>query len=148
VALKIYPAASPDDPYSQSGTMTNPMRHGFDGRVGRVVETKYYLRNDSALAFSYTSIVIDPIDESGMNITDSNGFSWKLSEGDTQPTSAEWDVVTDGDAISMSDLLATAGVGDTSTYLPFWLRIEVPRGASVASYNDVILRITATETAV
>jgi len=141
MALKIYPAAAPDNPYSQSKTMTNPMRHGFDGRVGRTAETKYYLRNDSA-SYSYSSIQIDPVDESGMDITDSNGFSWKLSAGDTQPTSAEWDAITAGVAISMS------AISDISTYLPFWFRIEVPRGASVASYNDVILRVTAEEIAV
>jgi hypothetical protein len=140
MALRIYPAAAPDNPYSQGATMTNPLRLGFNGREAGISEVRYYLRNDDA-TYDYTSITIQPIDQSGRDITDgTNDFAWKLSAGNTQPTSDEWDAITPGAAISMSDIT------DISTYLPFWLRIEIPRGASVMSYDDAVLRIAATET--
>jgi hypothetical protein len=141
MALKIYPDASPDNPYSQDGLMSNPLRLGFNARLASTSEAKYYLRNDNS-NFNYSDIQIQPVDHTGSHLVDgTNDFSWKLSAGDTQPTADEWDNITAGAAISMSD------ISDTSTYLPFWLKIEIPRGASVKSYRNVVLRIFGEETA-
>jgi len=142
MALIIYPAATPDNPYSQDGTMTNPVREAFDGRNGGTSETKRYLRNDSAL-YGYSTIVISLVDSEGRNIVDgTDGYGWKLSSGDTQPTADQWEAITYGDSISMSD------IPDTSTYLPFWVLIEIPRGAPVESFDDVTIRVSAVQTAV
>jgi hypothetical protein len=122
--------------------MTEPLRLGFDGREGGVSEVRRYVRNNDA-AYTYSGIQVQPVDQSGRDITDgTNGFSWKLSEGNTQPSSDEWSAITAGAAISLSNIT------DTSTYLPFWLRIEIPRGATVHSYDDVILRILGVQDAV
>jgi hypothetical protein len=139
MSISIYADVIPGSSYSQSGAMTNPLRHSFDGRNGGVVEQRYYLRNDS-FSHTYSGIQVQPIDLTGTSIVDgTNGFSWKLNSGYAQPTDDEWDIVVAGDAIE------TSGLFDTSTYLPFWLRIEVPAGADVESHDDVILRVTATE---
>jgi len=149
MGLKIYPDATPDSPYSQDGDMTEPLRQAFDGRRGQTVEQRCYLRNDDAL-YLYSGIQIQPIDQTGKDIVGgTDGFSWKLNAGNDQPIDDEWEVITAGRAISMSNLgtwtPAHLRAADTSTYLPFWLRIEIPRGAKVASYNDVILRVVAAE---
>jgi hypothetical protein len=142
MALVIYPTASSDNPYSQDGAMTNPIREAFDGRNGGTSETKYYLRNNNIL-YSYSTIVISLVDSEGRNIVGGvDGYGWKLSSGDTQPTADEWEAITYGASISMSD------ISDTSTYLPFWVLIEIPRGAPVESHDDVTVRVSAIQTAV
>jgi hypothetical protein len=139
MALKIYPDEGISDSYSQDGAMTNSFRQAFDGRTGQTRETKLYIRNDNA-SNTYTGITITPVSLSGRNIVDgTDGYSWKLSAGDTQPTFDGWRAVTEGSAISMG------AIDDTTTYLPFWVRIEVPRGAPVETIEGVVLRVAASE---
>lgn len=139
MALKIYPDEGISSAYSQDGAMTNTFRQAFDGKTGQVRETRLYLRNDDATKI-YTGIVISSVSVSGRNIIDgTDGYSWKLSAGDTQPTADGWRAVSEGNSISMS------AISDTTTYLPFWLRIEVPRGAPVETIDGVVLNIVASE---
>jgi len=139
MALYIYETADPSNPYSQDGSMTNPLRQAFDGRTGGVEEKKLYLRNNSA-SVSYSGVQIQPVDTGGRQITDgTDGYSWKLKEGNEQPTADEWELIEAGSAITMS------GLTDTATYLPFWSRAEVPRDAEVESHDQAVLRITFVE---
>lgn len=139
MALRIYPDEGISAPYSQDGTMTNAFRQAFDGRTGQIRETRLYLRNDDALK-NYTGIVISSVNLSGRNIADgTDGYSFKLSAGDTQPTSDGWRAISDGNSISMDSL------SDTTTYLPFWLRVEIPKGAPVETVSGSTLRIVASE---
>jgi hypothetical protein len=139
MALKIYPAASPDNPFSQDGVMTNPIREAFDGRLGEIREVEYWVASDNTN--TYTSITLSPVSTGGRNIlAGTDGYSWKLKAGDTQPTADEWRSITSGNSISLDDISSS---GD---FRPFWIRMEVPRGASVESFEDLVLRISATET--
>jgi hypothetical protein len=82
-----------------------------------------------------------PVDSSGLSLIDGTaGFSWKLRAGNNRPLEAEWDTILDGNTINFSD------INDSNTYLPFWVRIEVPRATPVQSFDQVTLRIAATET--
>jgi hypothetical protein len=138
MALKIYEDADPGAAFSDDDTFSNPIAHAFDGTTGGVVERRFYVRNDD-IGKTYTGVTVQPID-GGDNLVDgSNGFSWKLAVGDTQPLEAQWDLVTAGDSISLSDIT------DTTTYVPFWVRIEVPQGAEIQSFQTVNLRTQATE---
>jgi hypothetical protein len=140
--LKIYTQANTGYDLSQDGTFTNPLQLAINGRVGGVIERKFYVRNDKETS-GYSSISLLPVDGSGRNIIDgTDGYSWKLRVGDTQPTFDEWTSISPGNTITFEDIDTT----DISTYLPFWLRVEIPMGATVESFNDVILRLTATET--
>ncbi len=142
MGLYIYPDATEDDPFSQDGDMTNPLRHSFDSRKTSIEETRYYLRNDSVL-YTYSGVQIEPVDRGNKPITDgTDGYSWKMKAGYDQPTPEEWDTIEAGTAI------ITSGLEDISTFLPFWLRIEVPLGAEVESLDDVELLITATQAVV
>ena len=146
MGLKIYESVDPDSAFSTEGSFDNPMDHSFNGALGEVVEAKYYLRNDDATKF-YSSITIQP-DDGGDNIVsgsgDTAGFSWKLIAGNSKPLEEQWDLQTAGATISMSNV-GSVGAGDTSTYLPFWIRIEIPTNAQIASYQDVSLQIDCTE---
>ena len=139
MGLKIYEKADPSTAFSVSGAFTNPLSITADGTIGQVLSKQYFVRNDDVLV-TYSGISVSPIDNSGSHLIDGTlGFSWKLIEGANEPIEAQWNTVDHSNTISLSDIT------DTSTYLPFWVRVQVPRAASVQSFDKVILRITATE---
>lgn len=142
MSLEIYETIG-GTPISSDGDFTNALLFNFDGRTGGIVEKKLYLRNTNG-SFSYSSISIAsqqaPSSIDLINETGSSQFSFKMNAGDTRPTSDQWLTVTSNNSISMSN------ISDTSTYLPFWVRYEVPSQLSVKSYTQVSLSITAVKT--
>jgi len=139
MALNIYETATPTSAFSTESSFSNPIANSFDGSLGAIVEKKYYVRNDDADR-SYSVITVQPIDSGDDLVDGSSGFSWKLYAGDIQPVSAQWETITAGAAISLSNI-----TGDT-TYLPFWVRMIVPANSEVNSYQSVVLRLSYTET--
>ena len=147
MGLLIYDEANPNAAFSIGNDFTNPLVATFDGAQGAIQTRRYYVRNDDS-AFSYQNITVQPVFVSGDNIIDgTNGFSWKLIAGDQQPLEEQWNLVTPGNSVDIPDI-GTLLSSDISTYEPFWLRLEVPRGASVKSHEGIKLRITAEQTAV
>ncbi len=118
-----------------------PIVTTHDGVLGGVVETKLFLRNDSALEY-FTDITIQAICLTSPDETDgvSTGHGTKLSAGDTQPTEAVWEDIDYGNILSLDDIGAP-GAGDTSTYLPFWYRVECPAGAPADNRENITLRV-------
>lgn len=144
MALKIYQAPNPSSSFSQGGTFTNPLVNAFDGVAGSVVIRRYYVRNDDSGLF-YSSITVAPVYSSGVNIFDgTDGFSWKLIAGDTQPLEEQWGLLAEGNSISIPNI-GTVSVFDVTTYEPFWLRMTVPRGAPVKSHSGIKLQTSFTE---
>ena len=142
MALGIYTDTVPSAQLSEDGTLTNPLAVKIDGRAGGSLEQRLFVRNDDS-NFFYTTITLLPIDTEGTSIIDgTDGFVWKLSAGDTQPTQSQWDAIGNATTISLADI-GMAGAGDTSTYLSLWLQVQVPRNASVKTYTDVQLQIAA-----
>lgn len=139
MALGIYADADPETSFSQSGDFSNPIKEAIDGVEGGSIDRLYYVRNDdSGVTYSGISLSVD--DTTGKSIVDgTDGFSWKLSAGSTRPTETEWTATTAGAAISLDD------IEDTSTFLPFWLRMTIPRNSRIKTYTDVNLVLTATE---
>lgn len=142
MGLKIYAEADPSTSYSTEGDFTNPIAQTFDGTTGTIVYRKFYLRNDN-LSRWYEDITLQP-DASGSWLNGTNGFSWKLIAGDPEPLEAQWELLIPANEVSLGDI-GSAGNGDASTYLPFWIRMEVPQGAPVALNDDMTLVISATE---
>lgn len=147
--IDIYERPDPATAFTVSGDFGNPFSSAFDGITGETIEKKLYLRNDDSL-YHYENISIQPID-SGDNIVDGSGatagYSWKMYAGDQQPLEEQWQLTDAGNQITLSDIGAP-GTPDTSTYLPFWVRIQVPRGAPVNSYSGVALRISFDQSSV
>ncbi len=140
MALKIYENANPSASFSTDGEMTNPVRHTFDGRTGGVIEKRYYVRNDNALVMYSGVITVQAQDNSGRNIIDgTDGYSWKFKAGDTQPLDEEWATINEANTITLS------GIVGTTTYLPFWMRLQVPPNAEVESFDDVKIVLTCNE---
>lgn len=145
--LRIYQVADPSTAFSNSGNMTNPFRVSFDGRLGGVVQNRLYLRNDDTSVY-YSGINVFPVDTGANHITDgTNNYSWKLNLGDQQPLEQQWATIANNNTITISGL-GGAHLADTTSYIPFWVRVEVPKGAPVNSYDEVIIRITASGLAV
>jgi len=138
MTLNIYETADSGSVFSADESFSNPIAHAFDGVLGTVLEIKYYVRNDDILR-SYTNITVQPIDGGDSLVDGSLGFSWKLFAGDTQPSADLWALVTEGASIDLAD------ISDSNTYLPFWVRIEVPNNTEVSSFQSVVLRIAAVE---
>ena len=145
MALSIYSNPTPGDAFSKDDSFTKPISITLDGTVNSVVVKKFYVRNDDATKY-YSSITLQGVVEEGLDIISGaeNGWNWKMISGDGEPIEEEWGLVSPGNSISLSDI-GTSSTGDTTTYLPFWLRIESPRNAQVQSFQGSSLSITANE---
>ena len=143
MGLKIYKNPDPATDLSQDNTFTNPFALAFDGTVGQIIEKRLYVRNSNNVK-SYESITLEPVHLSDINILNEPGFSWKMIAGDEQPIQDQWNLVSTGNQILIPDIGDNIS-SDTNTYEPFWVRIEVPKGASVKTHQGVKLKISATE---
>lgn len=117
-----------------------------NGRIGESVDVLLYLRNDEAGLY-YNNIVVSTVDLSGEDDTlgvYGTGRGFKLAAGSRQPTESEWDNVIAGDFIEMDDIGATEG-SDTTTFFPFWMRVIVPGNVEIQTFDDVDLKIEASE---
>lgn len=148
MSLHIYPNELPDSSFSQAGNFDNALSIAFDGIVGGVLEKRLYVRNNNN-GFYYTGIQVQPVILSGTDIVTgaTAGFEWKLNAGDAQPLQVEWDLISAGALINLSDL-GSAGTPDIATFLPFWLRIEIPANSVIQVFENASLRITATQNVV
>jgi hypothetical protein len=145
MGLGIYEEATPSSALSDSGDYTNPLTVALNGTTGASREVRLYVRNDGSPAGRwYSTVSVQPVVDSGEDPISGPLFTWKLIAGDTDPTEGAWSAVDGGNSISLSNI-GSGGNEDTSTYLPFWLRIEIPKGAPVTSFDNVTLRITHTE---
>jgi len=147
MALGIYELADSTTKFSQNGALTNALSLTFDGIAGGTLIRRYFVRNDGAVLF-YTSITMVPVTKSGADIiSGANSFSWKLIAGDAQPVDTQWGLLSPANTITLSNI-GSSGSPDTSTFLPFWLRVTVPSGISVQVLEGTRLDITATESLV
>jgi len=132
--LGIYSSADSGSKFSDDGGFATPFSVSIDGVTGGAIEKRLYVRNDNG-AKNYSSIQVLAVDGGDDLVDGSTGYSWKFIAGDSKPTSTQWANESDGNTISLSDIL------DTTTYAPFWVRIEVPLRAPVSSFQSVSLRI-------
>lgn len=138
MGLQIYPTPVAEAEFSQDGLNTNPIRYAVDGRLGGVFERLYYVGNDENTNFTDITMSITPNPAFDI-VNGDDGYSIKLKAGSTQPTEQEWAVISPGNEITLDD------VPDDVTFVPFWLRIEVPKGAPVDTIVNTQLTISAVE---
>lgn len=144
MGLKIYTSASPDASISENGSLTDPYAISLDGRSGGAIQHLLYVRNDDT-NLTYSGIYLTVIDSVDPSVVDgSTGQTWKLSAGTTQPSDDLWKQIDSANTITLSGL-GTTDASDTSTYLGFWVRTEIPRGTSVQTITDIQFQITAQE---
>lgn len=146
MALAIYSKPDVTTKLSASGA-TAPFTVTFDGRSGGALSRKLYIRNDESTKW-YDNIIVQPIDSGSPSIIDSttDGYSWKLFYGDDNPPTEQWIRITAANQIQLNTRIGDPELpGDIVTYLPFWIRVSVPRNQAVTTITRVVLRVTATE---
>ena len=117
----------------------------IDGISGGSISKRLFVRNDDLNRF-YDTIVVDVVQAADTSVIDgTGGKSWKLSEGNEEPPAEQWIRLTPAASISFSDAIGSSSRGDISTYLPFWVRIEVPAFQRRQNITTVKLRLTAQE---
>ena len=155
MALSIYREVSSGTyaVYGQDGVEDGflPIVTTHDGVLGEVVEVKLFVRNDDPTEY-YQGVTVTPVSKTTPDETigTANGHGVKLYRRGSlstslqpQPTEAEWGAVDYGEAISLPDIGAF-GSGDTSSYLAFWYRVEVPAGAPANNKENIVLRLSYT----
>lgn len=145
MGLGIYLSADATQDLSENGSFERPFALSFDGRTGGTKQARLYIRNNDD-RYYYQNITVGLVDTGPNNIIDqpSEGFSWKLAAGDTQPTENDWRNTAGATTITLTDIGAS-GSPDTSTFLPFWVYVEVPPGLDVGTFDTVRFTITADE---
>ena len=144
--LKIYD--KPDkDSYLSMGTGKDPFTVTLNGVTGGCVYKKLYIRNEDTAKW-YSDISIRAVDSNGLltYVDGSNGFEWRLIDGDVRPLLLTWDRTEPGNTLSFSGLvLGSSTLADISTYVPFWVKVDIERGQRISNLTNVVLRIYATE---
>jgi hypothetical protein len=143
MALRIYEQTTETAFLSVDDTFDNPFSVSIDGRTGGVLDFELYIRNDDTTKW-YDGISISGGGEVGLT-TGGLGFSLKFKTGNKRPTTEEWGLVGAGVAAAFSDDIGSDLEGDTTVYLPFWIRIEIPSNQPASTIKGIKLTITATE---
>jgi len=145
MALNIYEFADDSTAFSDDRSFVNALSLTADGIIGTALHRRYYVRNGDATRY-YTNIRVQAVVLEGDDIVTGAilGFKWKLVAGNDEPLEKIWELTDGGNEMNLSDL-GESGSGDITTFLPFWLRIEIPRSSQVKSYQNIGLRITADE---
>ncbi len=144
MSIGIYTNPDPTTLISQNGAFTNALLVSLNGRLGGVFQKRLFVRNSESNK-SYSSIQVltqNPSDPTLVNGT--KNIHWKLLSGDQQPDDLDWDGVSTGNTISIANI-GTSLVADTTTYIPFWLYVRIPRNTNVETLLGVRLVINANE---
>lgn len=144
MGIKIYTEANNAASVSSEDAFTKPLLIAMNGKTGGVLQKRIYVRNDE-LTKSYQGITVKPFSSYPAFINGTNGMSWKLYAGDIKPTDEVWATISNANTITLPDL-GTISTSDISTYLPFWVKVVIPRSTDAQTIKDVKLQISATET--
>ena len=127
---------------------TNKFSITFDGRIGGIQDKQIYIRNDDITKW-YNNIQLYVFDSGNNNIVNNqnNGWSWKLKEADIDPTNEEWNSISAGQTIAISVDLGSSTKFDIVTYVPIWLRIQIPSKQYVQTIETVSFNLLAQENA-
>lgn len=143
MSIGIYTEPNSESLLSQNGEFTKPFSIAFDGRLGGYKETRLFIRNNDLNVF-YTGLTLSLSNPTGTNIVNNGEFQWKLSYGDTKPTFNDWLNIAPANTMSIENL-GSAGNPDISTFLPFWLFIQIPSNLSVQVFTGVTFSIEGNE---
>jgi hypothetical protein len=145
MSLGIYTSANPNTSISEDGDHTSDFLASFNGRLGGVQEKQIFVRNDASDKY-YENIALSMFsDETGSVYFDGSiGYVWKLYAGAVVPNELQWQAILPNNSISLADL-GNNLLADTSTYLPVWVRIEVPKNQPVQTILDIRFKLNADE---
>ena len=152
MALKLYyKENSVYKEVSSASDFGNPVATTHNGKTGDVVTEQLYLRNDNP-ALWYSGIIISSYDktqsaEKNDSDYESTGWGIKLSDGEDEPTEGAWDNLLWDNTIEMDDI-GESGIGDSTTYYPFWRLITCPPHTDIQIKKNISIKVEYTENAV
>jgi len=141
VGLQIYNASQ-----VLIGDAGGAITTAHNGVRGESVDILVYVRNTTPFLY-YNSVIASTEDADGTDDTlgvYGTGRGFKLSSGSREPTEAEWDNVLAGDFAELPNVGSTEAA-DTTTFFPVWIRVIVPGNIPVQTFQDVSLKIEASE---
>jgi len=95
---------------------------------------RLYLRNDSTNEW-YSNVQVIGTSTQGNDIYSGTGyFGLKFSVGPNRPTERMWNAIAYNHPAEFQPI-GTVAVADTSTFYPFWARVDVSPGSPVAFYQ-------------
>ena len=144
MSLNLY--SKPDE--TGAFSELSPFTVTFDGRTGGAIDRKVYLRNDHSRRW-YSNIELEAVDTADTRlsmVTDGvPGFFWKLGQGDRPLFTEEWEQIGQGNSIAISGHLGSASFSDITTYLPIWIRVQIPPDIGIATIKEIVIRVTGKE---
>jgi hypothetical protein len=133
--------------YSTNGDQTNPITTVHHGRNGDTFERRLFLKADNNHV--YTNISVKPIsktsdDDIGLGGNPgTSGWGVKvMADPNHTPTEKDWDSVEYGVSVDYGEGVS---ISDTNTVIPFWFRIESPRGINVTNKENIALQLLYTD---
>lgn len=127
-------------PHSKNGLFTAPIKTSLNGSQGESEEKKLYIRNSDSNTY-FTAVDITGAPAARVRVGDpaypEANIGVKLLLKDTEPSENEWLAVEAGNTITI-DEVGDINTADTS-YIPFWVKIELPPGTPVQNIADVKL---------
>ncbi len=149
MSLLVFKQTSPGiySAFSMDGVYTNPITTVHHGRNGDTFEQQLYIGREIGNASSFTNVRIKPISSintavyvGSENSPGTSGWGVKIMvDPGHEPTESEWDMTNYGSTIDLANI-------STDTKLPFWFRIESPRGIAIQNKKDIALLLMFTET--
>lgn len=125
-------------------TSKNKFSITFDGRIGGTQDKIIYIRNDDITRW-YDDITLEAYDSSASNIVNNGRWSWKLKESDIVPTNEEWANISSGNTVTLSVDVGSSTYADIVSYIPVWIRVEVPNKQYVQTIETVNFILRAQE---
>ena len=122
----------------------NPLISAHDTLYGEVKVYPLFLRNDSALHYYQDiSIIIaigegEPLEEGSVSST---GILYQLIQQEQEPTLLQWSQAPFTTVTSLDDI-GDSESSNTTSYIPFWLRVYMPARDSYEIIQEASLRIT------
>jgi hypothetical protein len=148
MSLVAYEQTSPGvyAAFSVGGTHTDPLTTVHHGRNGDTFERELFVGREAGNTSTFTNVRVKPDsltadDDIGTGPNPgSTGWGVKIMvDPGHEPTESEWDATDYGSTIELADI-----TGDEK--LPFWFRIESPRGISIQNKKNITLLLMFTET--
>lgn len=129
---------------SYDGDMSNPITTTHNGQLAETFEKKLYVGRPVGNVSTFTNISLQPVSSGTQDIDpdgdEPTGWGVKImNDPGRTPTETDWAVVDYGDPIDITDI-------STDSKIPFWFRIESPRGISIQNKTNISLELTYTET--
>ena len=150
MSLLVYEQTSPGvyTAFSIDGRHTEPITTVHHGRNGDTFERELFVGRESGNTSAFTNVRVVPqsltedADIGSGSDPGTTGWGVKIMlDPGHEPTETEWDATDYGTTILLDNIPYP---GDPK--LPFWFRIESPRGIDIQNKKNIALLLLFTET--